>query len=98
MNKLIIKFNVAGLIVVMGLVGCASETPNLDKHFGDAVNAAKAQQTINLDAPRNAKMEVGIDGQAANAAVDNYHKSFVQPPATNNVFNIGVGASGSSGK
>jgi hypothetical protein len=98
MNRSIFKFNLAGLIVVIGLVGCASETPNLDKHFGDAVNAAKAQQTINPDASQNSKLEVGIDGQAANAAVDNYHKSFVQPPATTNVFNIGVGASGSSGK
>lgn len=91
------------LIALFGtvvLAGCATNTPYIDEHFGEAVNAAKAQQTINPDASQNTDPVAGVDGQAANAAVDRYHKSFVQPPVTTNVFNIGVGTgtgTGSSG-
>lgn len=83
--------------------GCASSaTPKIDAAFGDAVNAAKAQQTMNPEASQNTEAVVGIDGEAANAAVDRYHKSFEKPPTTGNIFNIGVGSgvgsgSGSSG-
>ena len=79
------------LLASVALAGCATKTPVLDQHFGEAVNAAKAQQTINPDASLNQDPVAGIDGQAANGAVDRYHKSFVQPPASTNVFTIGVG-------
>lgn len=85
------------------LAGCASSaTPKIDASFGDAVNAAKAQQTMNPEASQNTEAVVGIDGEAANAAIDRYHKSFERPPTTGNIFNIGVGSgvgsgSGSSG-
>lgn len=84
------------LVAFSTLGGCASHTPILDQHFGDAVNAAKAQQTLNPEASQNADPVAGIDGEAANATVDRYHKSFEQPPATTNIFNIGVGTGGSS--
>lgn len=81
------------------LAGCAtSSTPQLDNTFGDAVNAAKAQQTLNPDASQNTQSVDGMDGKAANATIDRYHQSFEKPPATGNVFNIGVGGgSGSTG-
>ncbi len=87
----------ASLFASICLAGCASNTPQLDAHFGEAVNAAKAQQTINPDASLNTKPAAGVDGQAANAAVDRYHKSFEQPPASTNVYNIGIGNTGSGG-
>ncbi|MDD2933211.1 MAG: hypothetical protein PHO76_04935 [Methylotenera sp.] len=90
------KFVLATLFGTVVLAGCATNTPYIDKHFGEAVNAAKAQQTINPGASQNTDPVAGVDGQAANAAVDRYHKSFVQPPVTTNVFNIGVGT-GSTG-
>jgi NRPS condensation-like uncharacterized protein len=81
----------------VALVSCAAQTPVLDQHYGEAVNEAKWQQTINPNASFNQDPVTGIDGQAANAAVDRYHKSFVQPPVTPNVFTIGVGSSSSGG-
>lgn len=78
-------------------VGCATTTPNLDESYGKAVNAAKAQQTINPDASQNIDPVAGVDGQAANAAVDLYHKSFVTPPPTTNIFNIGIGGGSGGG-
>ena len=71
----------AGLLAVAVLAGCAPTTPNLDAKFGDAVNKAKAQQIINPDASRNTNPVAGIDGQAANAIIDRYHKVYESPTA-----------------
>jgi hypothetical protein len=87
---------VLSMLVAAGLVGCVNPTPKLDDNFGKAVNAAKAQQIINPDASLNTDPVAGVDGQAADAAMNRYHRSFVQPAITPNVFNIGVGT-GSSG-
>lgn len=81
--------------LLTALAGCASSTPTLDSHLGEAVNSAKAVQTVNPDASQNTDPVAGVDGKAAKAAVDRYHESFKSPPATN-VFTIGVG--GSSGQ
>lgn len=60
--------------------GCAqTTTPEYDKHFGEAVRAAVAQQTINPDASSNPDPVLGLDGKAAGATMDNYDKSFVKP-------------------
>lgn len=84
------------LALLTALSGCAAPTPELDSHFGDAVNAAKAQQTLNPDASQNTAPVTGMDGKAANAAVDRYEKTFEKPPVSENIFNIGVGTSNSS--
>ena len=83
----------AGLLAVAVLAGCASTTPRLDAKFGDAVNTANAQQIINPDASRNTYPVAGIDGQAANSIIDNYHKGFEAPtPAlSGTIGSIGVG-------
>ncbi len=100
MDILKLKFSPLKLVlltlVVAGLVGCINPSPVVDNNFGKAVNAAKAQQIINPDASLNRDPVAGVDGQAADAAMNRYHRSFVQPPITPNVFNIGV-SSGSSG-
>ncbi|MDR3390405.1 MAG: hypothetical protein P4L77_01615 [Sulfuriferula sp.] len=79
------------------LAGCVAQTPHLDEKFGEAVNTAKAQQIINPDASQNTDPVAGVDGQAANAAVDRYHKSYERPPAQPNVFAIGVGTGTGAG-
>jgi type IV pilus biogenesis protein CpaD/CtpE len=100
MDTLNLKFTpftlVLSILVSIGLVGCASPAPKLDDNFGKAVNAAKAQQIINPDASLNTDPVAGVDGKAADAAMSRYHRSFVQPVATPNVFTIGVG-SGATG-
>ena len=95
MHTSILKTILSALIASVAMAGCATRTPVLDEHFGEAVNAAKAQQTINPDASMNTDPVTGVGGQAADAAVDRYHKSFTQPPITPNIFNIGIGSSGS---
>ncbi len=78
--------------LVVVLSGCVSSTPNLDSRFGEAVNSAKADQIVNPDASQNTDPVAGVDGKAAKAAVDRYHESYKNPPATP-VFTIGVGGS-----
>jgi type IV pilus biogenesis protein CpaD/CtpE len=85
---------VLSMLIAAGLVGCVNPAPVLDDNFGKAVNAAKAQQIINPDASLNTDPVAGVDGQAADAAMNRYHKSFVQPAVTPNVFNIGVSSGG----
>jgi len=98
MHTSTLKYILSALIASATMVGCAtSKTPVLDEHFGEAVNAAKAQQTINPDASMTNEAVYGIDGAAADAAVDQYHKSFTQPPVNTNVFNIGIGSSSGTG-
>lgn len=98
MNITLIKWVTGALIVGGALSGCASNTPRLDASFGEAVEMAKAQQTLNPDAPRNTDPVAGMDGVAAHGVMDRYNKSFKQPPPPVNVFNIGIGSSAGGGR
>jgi len=73
---------------------CIATTPRLDARFGDAVNIAKAQQTLNPDASKNRNIVAGIDGKAAQEAILRYRETFKNPPPPANVFTIGVSSGG----
>jgi type IV pilus biogenesis protein CpaD/CtpE len=88
---------VLSMLMTAGLVGCVNTSPVVDSNFGNSVNAAKAQQIINPDAALSAAAPDGISGKPADAAVDRYNRSFVQPAITPNVFTIGVGTGGGAG-
>ena len=85
---------VISMLVAVGLTGCVKTAPVLESNFGNAVNAAKAAQIVNPDASLNTDPVAGVDGQAADAAISRYHRSFVQPTITPNIFTIGVGTGG----
>lgn len=74
------------------LGACAHPRYATDEAFGDTVRAAQAQQTLNPDAARNRSAPQGLDGAAAKATIDRYHKSYETPQAPVNVFTIGVGS------
>lgn len=78
------------LPVMTSITGCTA-TPNLDSRFGYAVNAAKAQQTINPTASLNTDPVAGIDGTSAKESIDRYHNTFKEPPPA---FEILFGGSG----
>jgi hypothetical protein len=78
---------------VLALQACAT-SPTLDARFGDSVNVAKAQQTLNPDASKNRNVVAGMDGKAAQETMVRYRESFRNPPPPANVFTIGVGSGG----
>jgi hypothetical protein len=69
-------------------------TPEFDSRFGDAVRQARARQTIDPEAGKNADPVAGIDGEAARATMTEYYKSFKEPPPTFNILGIGGASSG----
>ncbi len=78
------------------LPACGPTTPQrLDDQMGMSVDLIKAQQTLNPQASADAREVQALDGNAADAVVKRYRKSFEAPPPATNVFTIGVG-SGSS--
>lgn len=78
------------------LTACGPTTPQrLDAQMGMSVDLIKANQTLNPQASTDSRQVQALDGNAADALVDRYRKSFEAPPPPTNVFTIGVG--GSSG-
>lgn len=75
------------------LAGC-STTPQLDAHYGEAVLAARAMQTINPQGSANRDPVSGIDGKAGVAAMDHYQEGFKTPQKTFDVINIGGSLTG----
>lgn len=73
---------------------CIARSPRLDARFGDAVNIAKAQQTLNPEASKNRNIVAGIDGKAAQETILRYRESFKSPPPPANVFTIGISSGG----
>lgn len=92
------KFTLFILSLAAGLAGCAgtptTTTPHLDQYFGQAVNQAKAQQTINPNVSRNTDPVAGIDGKAGQAVIDRYHEGMKQEAAPATIINIGGSLSG----
>lgn len=81
--------------ILVTLAGCVSPAPYVESQMGHAVNAAKAQQTLNPDASKNPDPVAGIDGRAARSSVERYEDSFKAPPPTFEVININSGATSS---
>jgi hypothetical protein len=79
-------------LTAIAMGGCGTATPLLDSRFGDAVNTAKAQQTINPDASKNPDPVAGLGGTPAKSSVDRYHNTFKEPPPTFTIINVGSGA------
>ncbi len=87
----------SALIGAALLTGCANDpSPVVTREFGLAVRAAQAQQTINPDASKNPDPVSGIDGVSGKTSIDVYQRSFLEPPPTFTVINVG-GAAGGGG-
>lgn len=87
------QFRTASVLcaVLLAVAGCVSLTPNLDSHFGEAVNLVKAQQTLYPEASLNTDPVKGMDGKAAKSGYDAYQKSYITPEPQTSAFTIGVG-------
>jgi hypothetical protein len=82
---------ILNVLLLTGLCACASPTPQLDERFGQAVEAAKAHQTRDLQAASKASADDGLDGAGANESVQRYRDSFKAPPPTFVIINAAPG-------
>jgi type IV pilus biogenesis protein CpaD/CtpE len=82
-------------LAALAVAGCANQpgTTYVDRNFGNAVNAAKAAQVADPDAPLRARAPMATEGERARTAVQQYEKSVTNPAAPASVLNIGIGAS-----
>ena len=82
---------IAWITVVMFFNGCAPSRVEMD--YGASYNLSKYNQILNPDAGKNLKPVEGMDGKAANAALEKYRKDFEKPaPAQTFTFSVGSGA------
>lgn len=80
------------VLLALALQGCRT-SPRIDDHFGEAVRANLAAQTLHPQAAHNSNPAAGMDGHAARAAQQRYEKSFEQADhqATPSLLNLGNG-------
>ena len=65
-------------LLAAALSGCASTSPQADRHFGGAVRAAIASQTLDPAAARNTSPVNGMDGTSAVDAYMLYGTGFAK--------------------
>lgn len=80
----------AAAALASALSGCVSNTPALDRQFGQAQQQALRQQILNPAAPASRSV-AGVDGEAARSAQQNYQKSFREPVPHAAALAVGVG-------
>jgi hypothetical protein len=80
------------VLLALALQGCRT-SPRIDDHFGEAVRANLAAQTLHPQASNNTNPAAGVDGHAARAALQRYQKSFEQTEqqAAPGIVNLGSG-------
>jgi len=78
------------IIAAMALLalGCAPTRTQMD--FGTSYQLAKFNQIQNPQAEKDLKPVVGMDGQAAQNAVEKYQQDFKKPAPAQN-FSISIG-------
>lgn len=81
--------NMLAVVAACALTGCTSPTPYYDSRYGEAVNQAKALQTLDPDASRSTDPVTGLDGPAAKEGVGRYRDSFKTPERTFDVITSG---------
>ncbi len=76
-------------------IACSGFYPTrLEMDYGTSVKLAQFNQILYPEAVKNLDPVTGLDGEAAKATMDKYHKSFEAPaPAPIYMFGFGGGAS-----
>ena len=86
MHKLSLTI-IAGMVLTLLAVGCGPTRTQMD--FGTSYQLAKFNQIQNPQAEKNLEPVEGMDGQAAQNAVEKYHKDFEKPAPAQN-FSISI--------
>ena len=80
---------VAIMVLLVGLPSCANNNgvmfpteSKLDENWGRSFESAKHNQILNPEAGKKLDPVTGLDGQAADAEIEQYHKSFSKQTST----------------
>jgi hypothetical protein len=74
---------IIGCAVVMMSTGCAPTRTEMD--FGTSYKLSKFNQIMNPQAEKDLTPVQGVDGQAADKAIEKYRKDFEKPAPTPNM-------------
>jgi hypothetical protein len=97
MNKTQSVLSVIILMVALLCSACATTHSKLSDNWGTAYCAQKQGQIINADASKNLQPVEGLYGQAAEAAMGQYLKSFTEKAgqgSSSRMGTLGVGYTG----
>ena len=89
-------------VLFIGLMGCANQPYKTASDFGKSVRQAWQSQTLNPEAGKVitgssvTMTPVESDGVTSKSAIERYQSTFVQPPPSTNVLNIGLGGTSSA--
>ena len=88
-------------IVMIGIVmacsftfGCAWQESRVAMDYGTSYQLQKYNQTLNPEAAKNQAPVTGMNGQAAQGAVEKYEKGFEKSAPTSTSYQINVGSMG----
>jgi len=86
---------IIGLIAALSIFsGCGTFSPQretmLDRNWGTSLKTAKQSQILNPEAEKNLDPVVGLDGQVAEAGIEQYRKGFKEKQQIQKVFTIGI--------
>lgn len=93
-GKVLMALILGALILGAQLSGCAL-SPNLDAQFGQAVKNANRRQALHDDPKLLHEDPDGLEGRAAAGVMEQYFKSYEEPPKAHAV---GIGNVGGSGR
>ncbi len=74
--------------------GCAMEKSRLERDYGTSHELQKYNQTANPEAEKNQAPVTGMNGQAAQNAVEKYQKEFEKPSQASTSYQINIGSMG----
>jgi hypothetical protein len=82
-------------LILGALLGGCALSPNLDAQFGQAVKNANRRQALHDDPKLLQEDPDGLEGRAAAGIMEQYFKSYEEPPKAHAV---GIGNVGGSGR
>jgi hypothetical protein len=84
-----------GIIAVFSLAaGCVWQETRVERDYGTSYQLQKYNQTLNPEAEKNLTPVTGMDGRAAQGAVQQYEKGFEKTAPTTMSYQINVGSMG----
>ncbi len=84
-----------GVIAAFSLtIGCAWQQSRVEMDYGTSHQLQIYNQTLNPEAAKNQAPVTGLNGSAAQNAVDKYQKGFEKESPTSTTYQINMGSMG----